>query len=105
MRGTPPGRRTPRIGPFISSSRNWRRAPGPSPAPPASGPPPTAPPDNLISCLYPSGSPGTPKGVLLEHRNVTRLLVNDRLQFSFTADDVWTMFHSYCFDFSVWEMY
>jgi amino acid adenylation domain-containing protein len=72
---------------------------------PASAPAPNVSPDNLIYCLYTSGSTGTPKGVLLEHRNVTRLLVNDRLQFTFGADDVWTMFHTYCFDFSVWEMY
>lgn len=72
---------------------------------PANAPTANSTPDNLIYCLYTSGSTGTPKGVLLEHRNVVRLMVNDRLQFTFTADDVWTMFHSYCFDFSVWEMY
>jgi amino acid adenylation domain-containing protein len=72
---------------------------------PATAPAAAATPDNLIYCLYTSGSTGTPKGVLLEHRNVVRLMVNSRLQFSFTADDVWTMFHSYNFDFSVWEMY
>ena len=32
-------------------------------------------------------------------------MVNDKLQFNFTSADVWTMFHSYSFDFSVWEMY
>ena len=25
--------------------------------------------------------------------------------FGFGADDVWTLFHSYAFDFSVWEMW
>ena len=62
-------------------------------------------PHNLAYVIYTSGSTGKPKGVLIEHRNVVRLMINDRLQFSFTAGDVWTMFHSYCFDFSVWEMY
>jgi amino acid adenylation domain-containing protein len=62
-------------------------------------------PNNLIYCIYTSGSTGKPKGVLLEHRNVVRLMVNDQQPFSFTQDDVWTMFHSYCFDFSVWEIY
>ncbi|MDQ3174281.1 MAG: amino acid adenylation domain-containing protein, partial [Acidobacteriota bacterium] len=61
--------------------------------------------NNLAYCIYTSGSTGKPKGVLLEHRNVVRLMVNDKLPFRFTEDDVWTMFHSYCFDFSVWEMY
>ena len=68
-------------------------------------PSPSAGADNLAYCIYTSGSTGKPKGVLLEHRHVVRLLVNDKLPFSFTETDVWTMFHSYCFDFSVWEMY
>jgi len=42
---------------------------------------------------------------MIEHINVVRLLFNDTFQFSFSSEDVWTMFHSYCFDFSVWEMY
>jgi amino acid adenylation domain-containing protein len=62
-------------------------------------------PHNLSYCIYTSGSTGKPKGVLIEHRNVVRLIVNDRQPFSFSETDVWTMFHSYCFDFSVWEMY
>ena len=62
-------------------------------------------PQDLAYCIYTSGSTGKPKGALIEHRNVVRLMVNDRLQFTFTSDDVWTMFHSYSFDFSVWEMY
>jgi len=61
--------------------------------------------ENLAYCIYTSGSTGTPKGVLLDHRNVVRLMRNDKFQFSVSRDDVWTMFHSYCFDFSVWEMY
>jgi fengycin family lipopeptide synthetase B len=62
-------------------------------------------PSSLIYCIYTSGSTGQPKGVLLEHRNVVRLLINERQLFNFGEQDVWTMFHSYCFDFSVWEMY
>ncbi|HEX8282854.1 MAG TPA: amino acid adenylation domain-containing protein [Pyrinomonadaceae bacterium] len=72
---------------------------------PAAPPTSTATPDNLAYCIYTSGSTGRPKGALLEHRNVVRLMLNDRMQFDFTQDDVWTMFHSYAFDFSVWEMY
>ncbi|MFL9875924.1 amino acid adenylation domain-containing protein [Paraburkholderia megapolitana] len=62
-------------------------------------------PDDLIYVIYTSGSTGQPKGSLLEHRNVVRLMHNDKLQFTFNADDVWSLFHSYAFDFSVWEMY
>lgn len=62
-------------------------------------------PQDLAYIIYTSGTTGLPKGVMISHRNVVRLLFNDRLQFEFTADDVWTVFHSFCFDFSVWEMY
>ncbi|MGA7439680.1 MAG: amino acid adenylation domain-containing protein, partial [Luteibacter sp.] len=62
-------------------------------------------PDDLIYVIYTSGSTGLPKGSLIEHRNVIRLLINDRLDFDFNENDVWSMFHSYAFDFSVWEMY
>ena len=72
---------------------------------PATAPDSVAGPQDLAYCIYTSGSTGKPKGALIEHRNVVRLMVNDKLQFSFTDADVWTMFHSYSFDFSVWEMY
>ncbi|KAA6459460.1 amino acid adenylation domain-containing protein [Bacillus cereus] len=62
-------------------------------------------PSNVAYVIYTSGTTGQPKGVLLEHRNVIRLLINDHSLFDFNESDVWTMFHSYCFDFSVWEMY
>ena len=42
---------------------------------------------------------------MVSHRNVVRLLRNDRHPFDFNAHDTWIMAHSYCFDFSVWEMY
>ncbi|HLP57984.1 MAG TPA: amino acid adenylation domain-containing protein, partial [Candidatus Deferrimicrobium sp.] len=61
--------------------------------------------NQLAYIIYTSGTTGKPKGVLIEHRHVVRLLFNDRFQFDFNHRDVWTMFHSYCFDFSVWEMY
>ncbi|MDO6470697.1 non-ribosomal peptide synthetase/type I polyketide synthase [Maribacter sp. 1_MG-2023] len=62
-------------------------------------------PNDLIYIIYTSGTTGKPKGVQLEHRNIVSLFVNDEPFYDFNDTDVWTMFHSYCFDFSVWEMY
>ena len=62
-------------------------------------------PNNLMYVIYTSGTTGNPKGVLIEHKNVVRLLFNEAFQFDFGSKDVWTMFHNYNFDFSVWEMY
>ena len=62
-------------------------------------------PEDLIYIIYTSGSTGKPKGAMLCHRNVVRLMKNNHYLFDFTDKDVWTMFHSVAFDFSVWEMY
>lgn len=62
-------------------------------------------PNDLIYIIYTSGTTGNPKGVMLEHRNIVSLFVNDEPFYDFNENDVWTMFHSYCFDFSVWEIY
>ena len=57
----------------------------------------------LAYVIYTSGSTGQPKGCLVEHRNVLPLF--DNPAFTPTAQDVWTLFHSYAFDFSVWEIW
>jgi amino acid adenylation domain-containing protein len=60
---------------------------------------------NLAYVIYTSGSTGTPKGVMVEHRNVVRLLAATENEFHFNDQDVWTLFHSIAFDFSVWELW
>jgi len=61
--------------------------------------------NNAAYVIYTSGSTGKPKGVVVTHRNVVRLFeVTDSL-FQFNDRDVWTLFHSYAFDFSVWELW
>ncbi|OMD35054.1 plipastatin synthase, partial [Paenibacillus borealis] len=72
---------------------------------PAENPPQATKPEHLAYVIYTSGTTGKPKGTMITHRNVVRLLFNDRMAFDFNERDVWTLFHSYCFDFSVWEMY
>ncbi|SDM57636.1 non-ribosomal peptide synthetase [Allokutzneria albata] len=62
-------------------------------------------PDDLAYVIYTSGSTGTPKGVQVEHRSVANLLATTRAGFGFGPDDVWSVFHSYAFDFSVWEIW
>uniref|UniRef100_UPI002ABE6494 AMP-binding protein n=1 Tax=Paraburkholderia sp. J63 TaxID=2805434 RepID=UPI002ABE6494 len=41
----------------------------------------------------------------LTHHNVARLLDATSAWFDFGPTDVWTMFHSFAFDFSVWEIF
>ncbi|MFI6006632.1 condensation domain-containing protein, partial [Streptomyces sp. NPDC051366] len=62
-------------------------------------------PDNAAYIIYTSGSTGRPKGVVIPHRNILRLLDATDHWFGFDNTDVWTLFHSYAFDFSVWEIW
>ncbi|MBR8838800.1 MAG: amino acid adenylation domain-containing protein [Stigonema ocellatum SAG 48.90 = DSM 106950] len=61
--------------------------------------------DNLAYVIYTSGSTGQPKGTLVNHSNVVRLFAATDSWYNFNAQDVWTLFHSYAFDFSVWEIW
>ncbi|MBN3527355.1 non-ribosomal peptide synthetase [Paenibacillus apiarius] len=55
--------------------------------------------------IYTSGSTGLPKGVVVEHGSVSRLFIATRRLFGFRDHDVWTLYHSCAFDFSVWEIW
>ena len=62
-------------------------------------------PANLAYIIYTSGSTGRPKGVAVTHANASRLCTSTRAWFAFSEEDVWTLFHSFAFDFSVWEIW
>jgi amino acid adenylation domain-containing protein len=61
--------------------------------------------EHLAYVIYTSGSTGQPKGTLITHRCVARLFRSTGQWFNFNQDDVWTLFHSFAFDFSVWEIW
>ncbi|MER6563894.1 amino acid adenylation domain-containing protein, partial [Streptomyces sp. NPDC001027] len=62
-------------------------------------------PDQPAYVIYTSGSTGRPKGVVVTHRNVTDLFARTQGLFGFGPADVWSWFHSFAFDFSVWELW
>jgi amino acid adenylation domain-containing protein/non-ribosomal peptide synthase protein (TIGR01720 family) len=72
---------------------------------PATAPPSAATPAQLAYVIYTSGSTGQPKGVAVPHANVVRLFAATQDWFAFGPQDVWTLFHSAAFDFSVWELW
>lgn len=55
--------------------------------------------------VFTSGTTGRPKGVEVTHGNVMRLFTTTESLFGFGCDDVWSFFHSFGFDFSVWEIW
>ncbi|MFL0809498.1 MAG: amino acid adenylation domain-containing protein [Agarilytica sp.] len=61
--------------------------------------------NDLAYIIYTSGSTGKPKGVQITHANVVRLFDATNTWFGFDENDTWTLFHSYAFDFSVWEIW
>jgi amino acid adenylation domain-containing protein len=85
----------------VSLDSEWGRIRAAAPF--AAGEPP--PVDAAAYVIYTSGSTGRPKGVVVSHANVVRLFEATRRWFDFGPADVWTLFHSFAFDFSVWELW
>ncbi|MEM8593466.1 MAG: amino acid adenylation domain-containing protein [Pseudomonadota bacterium] len=61
--------------------------------------------DATCYIIYTSGTTGQPKGCLVSNINAARLLSTTQPVFQFTSQDVWTLYHSCAFDFSVWEIW
>ncbi|MEV8605010.1 non-ribosomal peptide synthetase [Streptomyces griseoviridis] len=105
--GSDPGR-----APGEEARENPGRAPGQDvregrAAHPAADRAPVAAPSaaDLAYVIHTSGSTGLPKGVQVEHRQVVGLFDATRDLFDFDENDVWALFHSIAFDFSVWEFW
>ncbi|MFF3525449.1 amino acid adenylation domain-containing protein [Streptomyces rubiginosohelvolus] len=86
----------------LTTTDRWQRQPD-GPVTDAERPTPLRQ-DNAAYLIYTSGSTGRPKGVVVTGRNLARLF-DATAEDAFGPDDVWTLFHSYAFDFSVWEMW
>ncbi|HEX5123960.1 MAG TPA: amino acid adenylation domain-containing protein, partial [Rhodanobacteraceae bacterium] len=86
---------------IVSLDGDWNAIAAESAADPA----PLAVPKNLAYVIYTSGSTGKPKGCEIAHANVARLFTATEHWFHFAPTDVWTLFHSHAFDFSVWELW
>jgi len=61
--------------------------------------------EDLAYVIYTSGTTGNSKGCQVTQLNVTRLFAVTEDYYHFNDRDVWTLFHSYAFDFSVWEIW
>ncbi|MFG2608426.1 amino acid adenylation domain-containing protein [Streptomyces sp. NPDC048514] len=72
---------------------------------PTGDPVPAGDADTLAYIIYTSGSTGRPKGVCIPHRQVVRLLDSCEDALALPPAGVWSLFHSFAFDFSVWELW
>ncbi|ORA96460.1 hypothetical protein BST30_28630, partial [Mycobacterium mantenii] len=70
-----------------------------------STPLPLPDPEDIAHIIYTSGTTGMPKGVAVAQHNVTQLFNSLEIGVELAPGQVWAQFHSYAFDFSVWEIW
>ena len=61
--------------------------------------------DGVAYLIYTSGTTGEPKGVAISHGNLTQLVLSFDRALPPASEQVWSHWHSYAFDFSVWEIF
>jgi len=65
--------------------------------------------EQLCYVMFTSGSTGSPKGVMVTHGNVEFLFADadgiEHYGLGIGPEDVWTLFHTFSFGFSVWEIW
>ncbi|OBK56796.1 hypothetical protein A5657_00005 [Mycobacterium kubicae] len=61
--------------------------------------------DDIAYVIYTSGTTGMPKGVAITHHNLTQLIASQDGGLPAAAEQVWSQWHSYAFDFSIWEIF
>ena len=66
---------------------------------------PAPSPDDIAYLIYTSGTTGVPKGVAITHHNVAGLLESLHAGLPAGPGQVWSQWHSYGFDVSVWEIF
>ena len=64
-----------------------------------------ASPSDTAYVIYTSGSTGQPKGVIVEHHSVVNLITWAGHALGDAVAAPWTVFHSFSFDYSVWETF